>query len=613
MKHKLLPNISLSESLIDLLYYLIFGIFFFTIIFKVYSPDLIYLKLQPFFAFDTSFFDYYHTLHNSNIILLSEFFLQFLYYPVTGSIILSILLLLLSFIYRKIFKLRENKSLKGIEFIPALFILISLKTYASGLETLMLFIISGILFVGSQLLDKTKTWISIAYKIASLVAAFFVFDLLVAFSLMIVYVLDAVFISKTSKRYLHIPILLFVFAFLSWYYKGLQISKVIFYEASPANPRILISGFWKIIIFHAAAVFLIGLFSYLPKLTSFLLKIPLFIRRTWMFFVLAGLSAIFFQTLYVNNTRYNAEIEYHANRNNWKEVLNYKDLVGLNDRISRFLLNQALYHTGNMSQDLFIVPQEWGEHTLLLTMIFNRECTLQNSDLYFNIGFVKAAEYWALEAQTNEVYSPKIIIRLATCAILLQDFPVAKKYLEILHKSIIYKKTANDLYGYLNEDGASELKNDLFGERKIKYDIVFINNHHPDLDLIHILNKDKNNKMAFEYLMSYYLLNNNLGRFYKYLTLYVNNFGYKKLPKTYQEAMLLFYLSTNTPAEQYMSVIDKSVMNRFSEFNKTMIEYNMNLKRARKDLQKNFGDTYWYYLRYISPKVSGTKVKKKVI
>jgi len=73
------------------------------------------------------------------------------------------------------------------------------------------------------------------------------------------------------------------------------------------------------------------------------------------------------------------------------------------------------------------------------------------------------------------------------------------------------------------------------------------------------------------------------------------------------------YLSTNTPAEQYMSVIDKSVMNRFSEFNKTLIEYNMNLKRARKDLQKNFGDTYWYYLRYISPKVSGTKVKKKVI
>jgi hypothetical protein len=544
---------------------------------------------------------------------VSEFFLQFLYYPVSGSLILSLLLLLLSFIYRKIFKLTENKGLNGIEFIPALFILISLKTYASGLETLIIFIVSGIFFIGSRSLDKTKTWISLTYKIASLIVLFFIFDLLVAFSLMIFYVLDAVFISKTSKKYLHIPVPLLVFAFLTWYFKGLQISKVIFYEASPANPRILISGFWKIIVFHAAAVFLIGLFSYLPKLTNLLRKIPIFIRGTWIFFVLAGLSAVFFQTLYVNNTRHNAEIEYYANRNNWKKVLSYKDVVGLNDRISRFLLNRALYHTGNMSQDLFSVPQEWGEHTLLLTMIFNRESTLQNSDLFFNMGFVKAAEYWALEAQTNEVYSPKLIIRLATCAILLQDFPVAKKYLDILHKSIIYKKKANDLYNCLSKKGASELKNDLFGERMIKYDIVFINNHHPDLDLIQILDQDKNNKMAFEYLMSYYLLTNNLGLFQKYLTPYINNFGYKKLPKTYQEAMLLMYLSTNTPAEQYMSVIDKSVMNRFSEFNKTLIEYNMNLKRARKDLKRNFGDTYWYYLRYISPKVSGTKVKKKVI
>jgi hypothetical protein len=112
--------------------------------------------------------------------------------------------------------------------------------------------------------------------------------------------------------------------------------------------------------------------------------------------------------------------------------------------------------------------------------------------------------------------------------------------------------------------------------------------------------------------MSYYLLRLELGKFGHSLPEYYNYIGYESsLPKTYQEAMLLFYLSTNTPYEKYKTVIEKNTLDRFSQFNNILLTKNMNFDLAKNDLEKDFSDTYWYYLRYTSPKVTGLKVKKK--
>ncbi len=264
-----------------------------------------------------------------------------------------------------------------------------------------------------------------------------------------------------------------------------------------------------------------------------------------------------------------------------------------------------------MPHDLFLVPQEWGEQTLFLTKTFTRECTMHNSNLFFDMGFVKASEYWALEAQTSHLYSPEILIRLAYCSILLNDYPDARKYLLVLKKSIVHKDLANKLLGCLNDKDAMQLKKSIFGNKKINYNIVYINNHQPDLNMMQILDTDQSNKMAFEYLMTYYLLESDLGKFRHYLTTYLNGIGYSRMPKIYQEASLLYYLSIDAPQEQIISSVDNAILNRFSQFNKTLIEHKMDIKSARKDLKQGFGDTYWYYVRYVSPKVTGIKVKKK--
>lgn len=611
MKFNLLQKNKTPHFLIDSIYYFLFGFFFFFILFKIYSPDLLNLKLQAFFAFDSSFFDYYSTQNNGKIILLSNFFLQFLYYPISGSLLITALLLLLALIYRKVFELSTNSNLKGIEFIPAILILASLKTYSIGLEVLMIFLITGLFLIGNIMLSKINNWIKIIYQIVSLTIAFFVFDLLVSSALLVFLLADEIFISKSSKKYISASIIILLFATLTYLYKGMQISKAIFYEANPSNPRMSLSGYWSILLFHILTIFLIAIFSNKKWIANFTHRIPIFLRKTLLIIILAGIIAGFYHTLFVYEKKYNVNIEYYASTGDWNKVLDYKNAVEKNDRISIFLLNNALYHTGKMAKDLFIIPQKWGEHTLFMTMIFNRKCPIHSSDLYFDMGFVKASAYWALESQTNHAYSPRAITRLANCNILLKEYPTARKYISILNKSLIYKETGSKMLAYLNDKKSIELKNTTFGDREIEFSIAFINNKKPDLNLIQILNSDPNNKMAFEFLLSYHLLRNDLGQFNRDLKKYIGLMNYPKLPKLYQEALLLYYLGTHLPYEQYESIIDKNIINRLTQFNQTYIAYKMNARLARKDLYRNFGDTYWYYIRYVSPKTTGGNIKKR--
>jgi hypothetical protein len=226
------------------------------------------------------------------------------------------------------------------------------------------------------------------------------------------------------------------------------------------------------------------------------------------------------------------------------------------------------------------------------------------------MGFLKGAEYWALEAQTHRPYAPRILKRLAMCSIALNDMAVAEKYLTILNGSYIYRdwvqKIREEVYG----QGPDHLKKRIFGERETDFDILYINNKNPNYNLIQILNKDPQNTMAFEYLMSYYLLSNEIGNFQYFLSEF-GSYSKGTLPPLYQEALLLYMMTKQIPEEEMGYTIHQSVKSRMTAFNKILIEYKLDEKRARRDLQRLFGDTFWYYMRYVSPEATGSKLKRK--
>jgi hypothetical protein len=230
--------------------------------------------------------------------------------------------------------------------------------------------------------------------------------------------------------------------------------------------------------------------------------------------------------------------------------------------------------------------------------------------MFYDMGFIKGANYWATEAQTFEPYSPRILQRIALTSLLLEEYQISVKYLNILKSSFIYNKWASGLLEMANMKNNSALIKSLNKENIYKTEMLFIDNENPNHILLEILRESNHNKMAFEYLMSYYLLRNDLGNFYARLSNMVN-MGYREIPKTYQEAAMIYYIRNDVPEVNIEYPLNMDTQKRFESFNKLLYEYKTNPELAKSAVHESFGNTYWYYLRYDSPKTTGMSLKKR--
>ena len=104
--------------------------------------------------------------------------------------------------------------------------------------------------------------------------------------------------------------------------------------------------------------------------------------------------------------------------------------------------------------------------------------------------------------------------------------------------------------------------------------------------------------MAFEFLMAAYLLDHNVIKIVKHLPDF-HRLGYNKLPRAVEEAILIYIAQTDEAVNLFNFSIDQQTMNDFTEFLRIMKTPDM--AQAKSQLMK-YNYTYWYYLRYNSPK-----------
>lgn len=600
-----------GQRLISLAYYLVFSIVLFCIIYFKYSPELLNFKLQPFFSFDSSFADYYSNQNIGMLKVLSQFVLQFLAYPVIGSIIIVTLLIGLAFLINRLLNLKKYYFLKGIEFIPSFLIISTLKDYNLGLEILIMFTVVFLVLIIVRLIPQKLFLFRLLYYLVSITTIFFVFDVITVFVLTLLAILYELTVSKSIWKY-SMPIISSALLFiLVRYYLGFIMLSPILRELNSSNKWAIMPDLSLIIILTACLFLIIYLASWFSNIFKLLNRFPKELISIIPVILMLTIGTLFSKSLFTNSKKYCTQIEYDANTQQWAEVLGLKKQVCTDDRIALFELNRALYHNGQLASRLFSIPQNWGIHTLFLTVEFNRECTINSSDLFFDMGFIKGAKYWALEAQTHQPYSPRILKRLALCSVLLDETAIAEKYLNILSKSGVHKNWVSEIRKEINLS-ADPLKERLFGEQNLNFDIIYINNKKPHYNLLQMLSTDPDNRMAFEYLMACYLLDNEIGNFQYFLSKY-GKYDDNKIPGSYQEALLLYIMTKQISEKELGNNIDKNVKARFLAFNKILMEYKLNEKKAKRDLNKLFGNTYWYYMKYLSPKITGNTLKRKNI
>jgi hypothetical protein len=93
---------------------------------------------------------------------------------------------------------------------------------------------------------------------------------------------------------------------------------------------------------------------------------------------------------------------------------------------------------------------------------------------------------------------------------------------------------------------------------------------------------------------------------------YLERLHYKRIPVHIEEALILFRtLNENYPVDMGKYTIRSTTQKRFAGYSSVMMKYRKDMQAARAELYNGFGNTYWYYIHYVSPITTQRKVHEK--
>ena len=342
----------------------------------------------------------------------------------------------------------------------------------------------------------------------------------------------------------------------------------------------------------------------IPPSTRFAVQVCIIVAAT--FFLL--------KQSFTSEEQFTAAVRYLAHKEQWGKILELTGKRPSNDRLVNFTVNRALYHTGRLPYDLFRQHNFWGQHALFLGDHAGGSVLMDNSELYFELGHVRAARQWAYEAQTIFEYSPRVLKMLTLTNIIEGDYPAATMMLSILDKSIMHQKWVRKYMNGIHD--TTLFQNDSLirvKRRQMPTDIAFMSTKEVEKDLLALLKKNPDNRMAFEYLMAWLQLSDRIDRLDLADELrYLKRLGYREMPQTYQEALMV-YIARKGYADYDFGgyAINPVNVNGYKDYMTILRDHRENPQEAVKVLYDSYAYSYWYYLQFIYPLSNKRQAEKK--
>jgi hypothetical protein len=604
----------------------LFFVFFYLYVLFYVNPAISYFIQQPVFLVNKEYLKEHLNYPGGLIEYLSQFIAQFYYYPWLGALLLTLVVFCVSYFTGKLVGfLKFNKHILILQLIPVIGLLFVHSRHDYILTTTMILLSSVVFFYLYLQFTKQRLIIRSAGLIVSSVILYYLSGgsaLLLYLSMCLV--AELFYLKKNDI--VVIPLLI-IFAGLIPYLSA----RFVFYITAkqaylylllpepyyhpPLILYMLFVYFLLLIVYIKAAglEFFKGISVFNIQKTVNEKHIPIFsfIIQVIVIIILAALTvkfAIIPEQAFINKVKYLAYYQ------EWEKLLMLVEENPSNDRFVNFHTNRALYHTGKLADNLFDYPQTWGKHALFMGEIVIRTILMDNSDLYFDMGHIGAAQHWAYEAQTIYENSPRVLKRLALTNIILGKYKPAGSILGILRSSLIDKGWA-EYYKQCIDDPA-KLQNDSLIQNKRDLNpttIFFMDRKNVNYDLLYMLEDNEKNKMVFEYLMAYYLLSNDIGNVVKNLG-YLKVLGYKKIPRIYEEALLVYLSKIDIKRVNLGGyAISKNTIERYRDYALIVHRNNNDIQASQGELFNSHGNTYWYYLHFTSPVTSKKELKFKAI
>jgi hypothetical protein len=314
--------------------------------------------------------------------------------------------------------------------------------------------------------------------------------------------------------------------------------------------------------------------------------------------------------LFDRESKKGIQISYFACRRMWPEVLDVARRIPLN-RYSSFCnhaVNRVLYHTGLLGDRMFAWPQDYRKADLIFNLDSHLNVILmERSELCLELGLVNVAEKIAHEFLESCDDSPFILKQVMLINIVKGDIETARVFLKALSRNLIYRREAKRLLRLLKSDPYLQCDEHIQHLRSVRMtaDNVYTA-FNEDEWLIKLLERNKDNKMAFEYLMANYLLTRRLDKFVENLPR-LDDFGYESIPQHYQEAIVLYMGTTQKKVDLGGRRISPETIKQYNRINRIRKKFGKDRRLAWQALEPEFGRTYFFYFTF---GVSGMREEK---
>lgn len=295
----------------------------------------------------------------------------------------------------------------------------------------------------------------------------------------------------------------------------------------------------------------------------------------------------------------------------WDKIIEKAEKKPATTPLSVSCVNLALSQKGMLADRLFEFYQNGGEG-LFPTFTRDMISPVSTAEIFFRLGMVNDAERYMFEAQEaipNYRKSARLTRRIIECEIINGNYKVAAKLLRRLQKTLFYSNWANQMMALLGNEKAIN-RHPVYGKlrkyREKKQDFLFSDREMDQMLGLLFLN-DKSNKMAYEYLMCYVLLQRDLNKFMQYYPL--GRFvGYDHIPRSFQEILIGNWMKTHSDPRTIPYSVDAQNVNNTLNF----IQLYMQNPKDPQLSQQPYVSNAWHYM-VIQDKEEAKKEEKKTI
>lgn len=279
----------------------------------------------------------------------------------------------------------------------------------------------------------------------------------------------------------------------------------------------------------------------------------------------------------------------------WDKIIEKAEKKPATTPLSVSCVNLALSQKGMLADRLFEFYQNGGEG-LFPTFTRDMISPVSTAEIFFRLGMVNDAERYMFEAQEaipNYRKSARLTRRIIECEIINGNYKVAAKLLRRLQKTLYYRNWANQTMTLLGNEKAIN-RHPIYGKlrkyREKKQDFLFSDREMDQMLGLLFLN-DNHNRMAYEYLMCYELLQRDMEKFVQYYPL--GRFvGYDHIPRSFQEILIGNWMKTHSDPRTIPYSVDAQNVNNTLNF----IQLYMQNPKDPQLCQQPYVSNAWHYV-----------------